>query len=235
MPTLNATSLPDLSAWIARLFDCKDMLLMGHAQREEDANLGLGWLYYAMARTIRPNQVAVIGSYRGFVPLVLARALQDNGEGGVVHFVDPSLVDDFWKDPEAVRSHFESFGQRNIRHYPVTTQEFVDSEAYRGLGEVGLVFVDGYHTREQARFEFEAFLPLLSAQGVFIFHDSIRERSSGMYGEDFRYDHTVVRFIDELRQDPRYQVFDLMFADGATLVRRAAPPPPADPPPKLIR
>ena len=56
--------------WIAHLFRDKDMLRMGHGQRVEDRNLGLGWVYYALARLLRPEKVVVIGSYRGFAPLV---------------------------------------------------------------------------------------------------------------------------------------------------------------------
>ncbi len=63
--------LPD---WIDQLLDCRELRQMGHAQRRADQNLGLGWLYYSLGRMLRPSKVVVIGSYRGFVPLVLARA-----------------------------------------------------------------------------------------------------------------------------------------------------------------
>jgi hypothetical protein len=63
---------------------------MGHLQRVEDANLGLGWIYYGLARVIRPKTAVVIGLYRGFVPLVLGKALADNLDGSRVTFLDPS-------------------------------------------------------------------------------------------------------------------------------------------------
>src|SRR5687768_4575019 len=70
-----------LTDWIDHVFQQRTLLLMGHAQRREDLNLGLGWLYYAFARMLRPSVAVVIGSYRGFAPLVFARALADNYEG----------------------------------------------------------------------------------------------------------------------------------------------------------
>jgi len=79
--------------------------------------------------------------------------LADNTEGGEVHFIDPSMVDDFWKDPATVKEHFEGFGVENIRHYLMTTQQFIEPEPYRALDEVGIVFIDGLHTEEQARFD----------------------------------------------------------------------------------
>jgi len=196
---------------------------MGHYQRAEDENLGLGFLYYGLARVVRRPCTVVLGSYRGFVPLVMARALQDNVEGGEVVFVDPSMVDDFWTDPQAVQAHFRSFGQANIRHYLATTQQFVGTPDFEGLSDIGIVFVDSYHTEEQAEFELESFLPKLAPEGFFLFHDSVRQRITRIYGPDRAYEHTVNRYMDRLKLDGRFQVLDLPFQDGVTLVRRDLP------------
>jgi predicted O-methyltransferase YrrM len=210
--------------WIDTLFETKNLLQMGHHQRAEDANLGLGWLYYSLARILRPARVVVIGSFRGFVPLVFSKALADNSEGGHVWFIDPSLVDDFWKDPSAVQKYFEGLGASNIEHFQMTTQQFVMTEKYRSLGEVGIVFVDGYHSEEQARFDYEAFQERLSVEGIVLFHDSVRVRTSRMYGPDRLYEHRVKCFVDTLKNNSSLQVFDLPFGDGITLVRRAESP-----------
>jgi predicted O-methyltransferase YrrM len=206
--------------WIDKLFEHPDLSRMGHHQRVEDANLGLGWLYYGLARIVRPKKVVVIGSFRGFVPLVLGKALADNSERGEVWFIDPSLVDNFWKDHSAVQEYFAGLGVSNIRHFLMTTQQFVTSENYRSLGEIGLVFIDGYHSEEQARFDYEAFQGNLSFDGVILFHDSVRVRTSRMYGADRPYEHRVKCFVDKLKDDPGLQVFDLPFSDGITLVRK---------------
>ena len=210
-----------MEKWIAELFEYPGLTEMGHSERVEDSNLGLGWLYYALARVIRPSRVVVIGSYRGFVPLILGKALADNLEEGQVIFIDPSFVDDFWKDPQAVRDYFANFGVTNVQHFLGTTQQFVESEAYRMLDQVGIVFVDGYHSEEQARFDYEAFENLLAPRGVILFHDSVRAWRSSIYGPDSVYEHSVKYFIDKLKDDPSLQVFDLPFASGVTLVRKA--------------
>jgi predicted O-methyltransferase YrrM len=218
--------MPPLETWIAQLLADPQHLRMGHGQRARDLNLGLGWLYYAFGRTIRPSTAVVIGSYRGFVPLVLARALADNGDNGQVHFIDPSLVDDFWKDPAAVREYFGSFGVTNITHHLATTQEFVRSDAYRELDPPGLVMVDGYHTAEQTRFDFNAFADKIAPQGVILLHDSVWRRVSPMYGPGREYMRDVVDFVDELKTQPdSWQVFDHPFGEGVSLVRRPIAPP----------
>lgn len=205
--------------FIRRLFSDPQMLRMGHAQRGPDLNLGLGWIYYGLARVIRPQVAVVIGSYRGFVPAVLGRALADNGEHGKVLFIDPSLADDFWQDPAGVQAHFEALGVGNVHHYLQRTQDFVATADYAALGTVGLVMVDGYHTAEQARFDYLAFLPKLSADGAVIFHDTLRERTSTFYGTERAYGHTVCRLIDRLRSVSGVEVLSLPFGAGATLVR----------------
>jgi predicted O-methyltransferase YrrM len=206
--------------WIDKLFESRDLSRMGHYQRPEDANLGLGWLYYGLGRILRPSRAIVIGSFRGFVPLVLGKALAENSEKGEVWFIDPSFVDDFWKDPSAVRGYFNGLGVTNIRHFLMTTQQFVKSEDYRCLGEVGMVFIDGYHSEEQSRFDYEAFQNSLSPDGIILFHDSVRIRTSRMYGPNRLYEHRVKSLIDELKKIPHLQVFDLPFGDGVTLVRK---------------
>lgn len=208
--------------WVSALLAKPDLRTMGHAQRLEDDNLGLGWLYYALARVIRPMRAVCIGSWRGFVPIVLGQALRDNGDGGRITFIDPSLVDDFWADARHTREWFASFGLDNVEHHRATTQEFVGSDAYRALGGIGLLFVDGYHTAEQARFDHEAFAERLSDDAFVFFHDSVRPRSSKLYGEDRRYTHDVYRYMDELKCRPELQVMDFPMDSGVTLVRRAA-------------
>jgi predicted O-methyltransferase YrrM len=206
--------------WIQRLFRHPDLHRMGHGQRAADLDLGLGWLYYAQVRTLRPTQVVCIGSWRGFVPLVLAKGLQDNGNGGRVTFIDPSLVDDFWTDPQHVRDWWARFGIDNIDHHRLTTQAFVQSAAMASLGPVGLLFVDGLHTAEQARFDHEAFVPLLTPDAVVCFHDGVRHKESRLYGDDKVYRHTVVDYIDELKRRPDLQVMDFPLDAGVALVRR---------------
>ncbi|MBI2808914.1 MAG: class I SAM-dependent methyltransferase [Planctomycetes bacterium] len=208
-----------MNDWIARLLNDPDLRRMGHGQRLDDLNLGLGWLYYGLARVVRPTNVVVIGSFRGYVPILMGKALQDNLEKGTVYFIDPSLVDDFWKNPAAVEAHFARFDVRNIRHFLMTTQQFVQCDDYRALRSVDIVFVDGYHSAEQARFDFDAFRDRLSPSGMVLFHDSIGAKKSKIYGKENTYQYSVEAYLAELKKDASWQVLDLPFGQGLTLVR----------------
>lgn len=206
--------------WIQKLLSDVDLAGMGHNQAPEENNLGLGWIYYGLVRALRPKIAVVIGSYRGFVPLVLGKAMHDNGEGKVI-FIDPSLVDDFWTYPQRVTEHFASYGVTNVDHHLATTEQFVQTATYQTMDQVGLLYVDGYHTAEHAKFDHEAFLPKMAPSGVTLFHDSVRERLTRIYGDDAAYRHTVYRYMAELRNDSRYEVITLPEGDGLTLVKVA--------------
>jgi predicted O-methyltransferase YrrM len=206
--------------WAAKLLGVPDLVRMGHLQRVEDANLGLGWIYYGLTRVIRPQTIVVIGSYRGFTPLVFAKALADNLEGGNVLFIDPSFVDDFWKSPQAVREHFARFGATNIEHFLMTTQQFAQSEVYRSLDKIGIVFVDGYHSKEQARLDYEVFEQLLEPNGVMLFHDSARCGISRIYGPERVYECRVKSYKYEFKRDPYLQVIYNPIPELVTLDRK---------------
>lgn len=217
-----ARPLPMNPEWINQIFSHPDLLVMGHGQRQEDKNLGLGWLYYALARLERPRTAVCIGSWRGFVPIMLGQALKDNNEGGKVVFIDPSFVDEQWRDPERTAAWFSGFGLNNIRHFCMTTQEFASSDAFRSINAVDLLFIDGFHSAEQARFDHLAFEKKLTPGATILFHDSIRKMTSNIYGNDQPYEHTVVDYMDELKTRSDMQLMDFPLASGVTLVKQIA-------------
>lgn len=208
------------AAWIKQLFVIHNGRNMGHAQRATDQNLGLGWLYYALVRLYKPTLAVVIGSWRGFAPMIIAKAMSENREGGKVVFIDPSLVDDFWADPLRVRMYFELFDVADyIEHFKMTTQEYVASAHYKTLPcDVGFLFIDGYHTAEQAKYDHEAFCPKLKSTGApVLFHDSQPAISSAIYGQDKAYEHGVDAYLRELREQNRH-VTNFPFGRGVALV-----------------
>lgn len=212
--------MSELEAWIARLYRHPELLAMGHNQVADDLNLGLGWIYYGLARLLQPSRVVVIGSWRGFVPLLLGRACQDNRRRGRVTFIDPGLVDDFWHDAAAVARWFAAFDVHNVEHHLATTQQFVAGPASAALDPIGLLFIDGFHSAEQARFDYEAFASRLAPRAQVLFHDSLVERRSRIYGEQHAYTVDVRRYLEVLARDPTLELYSLPFGTGLTLLRK---------------
>lgn len=201
---------------IGRLLDLERTDRMGHGVDAATLNLGLGWLYYALVRVYQPRHIVVIGSLRGFVPILLGKAAQENKTVGRVTFIDPGMVDDFWQNAEKVENHFADFGLRGIvRHHLCTTEQFVLSEAYEKLPNIGLLFVDGYHTADQARFDHHSFK--LKLFGPAVFHDSHSRVHSRMY-KDAPYHHSVHEYISELRASPDWDVLSVSLDQGVSIV-----------------
>ena len=207
------------NAWLEQIVSNPKLMTMGHAQTVPDRNLGMGWLYYALARMYRPQHVVCIGSWRGFAPMMFARGMLDNLDDGKVTFIDPGMVDDQWRDPESVTAWFQEYSVPNIDHYCMTTEQFVASDAYKNLPAIDLEFVDGYHTAEHAKFDHEAFVPKLVKNGLALFHDSVNQRVSKIYGEDNAYQYSVCQYIDQLKTRKDLQIVDFPLENGLTLVK----------------
>jgi hypothetical protein len=138
---------------------------VGHHESPENLNLGFGYLYYALARILRPKHVLVIGSGFGFSVVCLALGLRDNAKGRV-SFVDPSysvLTDGpfktvggtaQWDDPDKVARHFARFGvERLLTHYRLRSEEFFTRYDELALPDIDLTFIDGSHAYKVARVE----------------------------------------------------------------------------------
>lgn len=205
--------------FLDKIMTTPDLLQMGHGQTVEDRNLGMGWIYYSLSRLYKPNRVVCIGSWRGFVPMLIAKGMKDNLKDGELIFIDPSMVDDFWKDESIVSSYFNEWGLNNIKHYKMTTQEFKSSDIYKNLEKIDILFVDGLHTYEQAKFDHQTFESFLSEKSICLFHDSIESYESDIYGVDNKYEYSVNRYMSELKNSG-YQVLDIPFEFGLSLVKK---------------
>lgn len=139
-----------------------------------EADLGLGFVYYALARVLKPEQVVVVGSYRGFSVVCTALGLVHNRKGRL-HFVDAAVVDDFWTDPARVRRHFQSLGIRSrVTLHQMTTRRWLETLPRGGRGRpfIDLLLLDGDHSFRGASFDYRRLSRLVKAGGYICLHDS---------------------------------------------------------------
>ncbi len=162
---------------------------MGHQAKTSGADLGYGWIHYSFVRTIKPQNILCIGSRHGYIPAVLAQACKDNKKGHV-DFVDPGYGPEnknhwtgvgYWKTKSGKRS-FKKFGlEEFITLYVMTSAEF--AEKRRKLA-YEYIYIDGDHSYQGVKYDYEVFWPMLKNRGFMVFHDIFVKgmMSEGKYG-----------------------------------------------------
>ncbi len=181
---------------------------------------GLGdsaWLLYGLARSLKPKVCVEIGSARGKSACAVGLALRRNG-GGKLYAIDPHSVTT-WNDTNSVDSF--AIISENLRQAGVT--EFVEivrktsGAAAKGWDKkIDLIFIDGDHSYEGVKADWELFLPHLNEFGVVIFHDTLWDLRPD--GQHDRADMGVPRFVEELRA-AGYPVITIDQNFGVSLVQ----------------
>lgn len=177
----------------------------------EKCDLGLGLIYYALTRTLKPRKVVAVGSLRGFSVVCIALALEDNNIG-TVDFIDAAKVDDFWTNEEAVRRHFAEFHVLGRVNVNVKTTASYLADRSRAEPFVDLLFIDGDHTRGGVRFDHEGLGRLVIPGGYVAFHDSY---AAGVGFTEWE----VADYLGSLHQS-LYEIFTLEIGQGLTILRK---------------
>jgi predicted O-methyltransferase YrrM len=181
---------------------------------------GLGdsaWLLYGLVRSMKPAVCVEIGSAQGRSTCFIGKALKDNG-AGVIYAIDPHSTTQ-WNDANSVDTY--EVIRRNLARVGlnefVRIQRSTSREAVAGWSHpIDILFIDGDHSYEGVKADWDLFTPHVSQFGVVIFHDTLWEyqRDSKWY----RPDVGVPRFVEELRLEG-YPVITLNRDYGVSLVQ----------------
>ena len=199
---------------------------LGHNEKPANLNLGFGFLYYGVVRTLRPKHVVVIGSGFGFSVVCLALGLKDNDSGRLT-FVDPSysLLKDGpfktiggaanWSEPRKVQEHFGLFEVENIvTHYRKTSAEFFGGYSELKLPPIDLAFIDGSHAYKDVKYDFVHTLERTHKDSYIFLHDT------HLYLRELLHHAGVKRWLRILKREEEYfEVINFPFSSGVALVR----------------
>lgn len=148
----------------------------GHLVDRKNGNLGYGYLHYAFIRNLKPKKILCIGSGYGFIPSICALACKDNNFGQV-DFVDAGYYRDhpkswggigLWQqiDPQ---KHFALMGlEKWINIFVMTSEEF--AKKYQE-NVYTYIYIDGDHSYQGVKKDFQLFWPKLEKYGFMAFHD----------------------------------------------------------------
>ena len=154
-------------------------------------------LLHGFVRAVKPKVVVETGTHKGFSALVIAKALQQNGEG---HLYTVDLED------HKVRALLDRFGVGKL----VTVSNMYSAKFLKSMRAdtvVDLLWLDADHTKEAVLEEFMAAERLLRPGSYVGFHDTIIDPR-----ED-----AAVREIRRLR--PSWEYVRFVSARGFDLMR----------------
>jgi hypothetical protein len=188
----------------------------------ERGGLGYGWIHYSLIRLLKPKNVLCIGSRYGFIPAVCAMACKDNNIG-MVDFVDAGFdIDDYdgpgehwggvglWKRCNP-KKYFGKFKLSDfIKLWVIKSDEY-----WRKNNKLryGYVHVDGDHSYEGVKRDFEMFWPLVEKGGFLAIHDiGSPDRDGNVYGTRI--------FWSELKKSQKYQLIEIQEDPGVGIVQK---------------
>ncbi len=160
-----------------------------------------------LVEAIRPESVVELGVYEGFSYFAFCEAARRYAPAARLVGVDTWEGDAHQGvvGPETrlrVEEHNQLYALRSLlvaATFDVAVERF-------SAGEIDLLHIDGLHTYDAVRHDFETWLPKLSSRGVVLLHDSeVRERGFGVW-----------RLMDDL--DARYPTFRFTHDHGLGVV-----------------
>lgn len=143
------------------------------ARQRTGASLGYpGWgvLYYMVACALEPGRPAVIletGTNWGSSTMVLASALRAAPVEGVVHTIEIEP-----ENAAIARERFQRAGLDDLIVSHIGDSRQVLAGLVPSLDEISVAFLDGGHTYDLVKAEFEMVLPKLSRRGIVMFDNT---------------------------------------------------------------
>ena len=147
------------------------------------------WIYHipmaaVLMKMLRPRSFVELGTFRGDSYMAFCQAAAkldtpvqctavDNWRGDAhAGFYGPAVLDELRATHDPLYGHFSRLLQSD---FSAALADFPD-------GSIDLLHLDGHHTYEAARHDFESWLPKLSDRAVVLLHDTqVREKDFGVW------------------------------------------------------
>ncbi|MGB8510013.1 MAG: class I SAM-dependent methyltransferase [Pyrinomonadaceae bacterium] len=157
---------------------------------------------------MRPRVFVELGSHYGVSYCAFCQSVKEVGAQTKCYAVDT------WQgDPQAGIYGQEVLDELRRHHDPLygsfsrlLQSTFEEAAEHFPAGSIDLLHIDGFHTYDAVRADFETWLPKMSERGVILFHDiNVRERDFGVW-----------RLWDELKA--KYPHYEVMYGHGLGVI-----------------
>ena len=143
---------------------------------------GHRWFAYDLVRWGRPDVVVELGTHYGVSFFAFCQAVSDAGYPAGLHAVDTWAGDPHAGEyGEEVIEVVQRIQATAYPHLDITLHRCFFSEALDRFPDesVDLLHIDGFHTYDAVRDDFETWLPKLAPGGIVLFHDVAHESGYG--------------------------------------------------------
>lgn len=174
----------------------------------ESAWLEHGPFAFWLTEALQPRSFVELGTHNGFSYLTFCQAVQRLGLPTSCHAIDT------WQGDEHAGFYgedvFATLSTTNARNYlgfsRLIRSRFDEALPYFSDESIDLLHIDGRHTYDDVRQDFESWKPKLSKRGIVLLHDTVvREREFGVW-----------RLWEEL--SAQYPSFEFIHGNGLGII-----------------
>lgn len=184
----------------------QDSFAVSHGAYPDLNYLGLGTLYYTLTYLARAELAVCIGSGSGFVPKLMRQAQRDLRLQGKTVLIDADIrvksqgIPDYHDCTTLFRTKYPE-----IEVWKVKSQDAAEKFE---PNSIDYLHIDGDHSYEGVKCDFESYLPKLKRGSIVSFHDSTDDRCG------------VKRLLQELAQAAEFEQFTFAQGNGTTILRQ---------------
>ncbi|MCB0310917.1 MAG: class I SAM-dependent methyltransferase [Bdellovibrionales bacterium] len=169
---------------------------------------------FSLFRIARPRSFVELGVYNGasFIAACTAARIYETETicFGIDTWQGDEHAGDYSESGDSIFCDLKSFLSENYQFAKLIRSTFDSALNDFADGTIDMLHIDGMHTYEAVKGDFESWLPKMSSRGIVLFHDtSVRERNFGVW-----------RFWEEVTEEYPSMEFFHSFGLGVLLVGR---------------